>query len=177
MYYRVAIQGEAGPTWQWKSTVLSDLSSLLRFLRLYSALPQDHLLVCSSCSRKGLQEQIEQENQGLASQAVTAAHFLHERRIQLPAEARRPAARQEGTSPGRVATAMLCQEPVRVSGGGGSALESTSVSTLQRRREELENGSGGDHDVPYRLSLPFALPPVLAWMTLLARVHRGELQP
>jgi len=39
MYYRVAIQVDAGPAWQWKSTVLSSLSSLFRFLSLYSALP------------------------------------------------------------------------------------------------------------------------------------------
>jgi hypothetical protein len=45
MYYRVAIQVDAGPTWQWKSTVISSLESLFRFLRLYSALPQHRLLV------------------------------------------------------------------------------------------------------------------------------------
>lgn len=177
MYYRVAIQVDTGPTWLWKSTVLSELSTLFRFLRLYSALPQDHLLVCSSCSREGLQEQIEQENQGLASQAVTAAHFLQERRIQLPAEVRRAAEREGGTSPGRVCIAVLSQEPVGMSGRGGSVVQSRSISALERRREELESGSGDDHDVPYRFSLPFALPQVLAWMTLSARVHRGELQP
>jgi hypothetical protein len=91
MYYRVAIQADAGPTWQWKSTVISSLESLFRFLRLYSTLPQHRLLVCSSSSREGLQEQLEQENQGLASKAVTAAHFLHERRIHPPAEVRRTA--------------------------------------------------------------------------------------
>ena len=110
MYYRVAIQVDAVPTWQWKSTVLSQLSTLFRFLRLYSALPQGRLLVCSSPSREGLQEQLEQENQGLASKAVTAAHFLQERRIQLPAQMRR----QEGALLGRVATAVLSLEPVRV---------------------------------------------------------------
>lgn len=38
MYYRVAIQGDPSPTWQWKSTVLSELSAVFQFLRLYTAL-------------------------------------------------------------------------------------------------------------------------------------------
>lgn len=177
MYYRVAIQVDAGPTWQWKSTVISSLESLFRFLRLYSTLPLHCLLVCSSSSREGLQEQLEQENQGLASKAVTAAHFLHERRIHPPAEVRRPAEWKEGTSPARFPIAALSQEPVRGSGGGGSVLQSRSVSALERRREELESGPGGDHDLPYNFSLPLALPQVLAWMSLLAKVRRGEVLP
>ena len=52
-----------------------------------------------------------------------------------------------------------------------------SVSALERRREELESGPGGDHDLPYSFSLPLALPQVLAWMSLLAKVRRGEVLP
>jgi hypothetical protein len=177
MYYRVAIQVDAAPTWQWKSTVLSELSTVFRFLRLYAALPPHRLLVCFSPSHEGLQEQLEQENQGRASNAVTAAHFLQERRIQLPAQVRRPAERQEGTSPGRVAMAVLSQEPVRVGGMGGSTVQSRDMSSLERRRLELERGPGGDHDLPYRFSLPRSLPQVLAWMTLLAKVQRSKGQP
>jgi hypothetical protein len=177
MYDRVAIQGDAAPTWQWKSTVLNSLESLFRFLHLYRALPPHRLLVCSSSSREGLEEQLEQENQGLVSQAVTAEHFLQERGIQLPAEVQRPAAWQEATSLGRVTTALLSQEPVHVDDGGETVLLSSGVSAFERRREELESGSGGDHDLPYRFSLPHSVPQVLAWMTLLARVQRGEVQP
>jgi hypothetical protein len=50
MYYRVAIQVDAAPTWQWKSTVLSELSTLFHFLRLFGALPHDQLRVFSSPS-------------------------------------------------------------------------------------------------------------------------------
>lgn len=35
MYYRVAIQGDSPPLWQWKSTILSELSALFQFLRRY----------------------------------------------------------------------------------------------------------------------------------------------
>ena len=73
--------------------------------------------------------------------------------------------------------AMLSQEPVRVGGEGETILLSGGVNAFERRREELESGSGGDHDLPYSFSLPRSLPQVLAWMTLLARVQRGEVQP
>ncbi len=56
MYYRVAIQVDPLPTWQWRSTVLSSLHTLFQFLRLYRALPQDHLHVFSSSSREGMDE-------------------------------------------------------------------------------------------------------------------------
>src|SRR6266852_45487 len=87
MYYRVAIQRERGQrnrpqSWQWQSTVLSSLQTLFHFLRLYSALPQDHLRVFSSSSREGLEEQFMQENKGLGSASVTAAQFLQTRMIQ-----------------------------------------------------------------------------------------------
>jgi hypothetical protein len=64
MYYRVATRVDASATWQWKSTVLSSLETLVQFLRLYGALRLDHLRVFSSSSRNGLEEQLVQENTG-----------------------------------------------------------------------------------------------------------------
>jgi len=32
MYYRVAIQVDLSPTWQWRSTVLSSLDAVFQFL-------------------------------------------------------------------------------------------------------------------------------------------------
>jgi hypothetical protein len=184
MYYRVATQVDAAPTWQWKSTVLSELSTLFQFLRLLRALPQDHLRVFSSSERVGLAEQLEQENQGLASHSVTAAQFLRERMIHPQAAGVVPRfivgnslEREGGTSLERGSIAVISQPPVNERGGGESALESRGMSALERRREELESGPGGDHDLPYSFSLPISLPQVLAWMTLLVRVHRGELHP
>src|SRR5260370_41035854 len=83
MYYRVAIQVDAAPAWQWKSTVLSELSTLFHFLRLFGALRHDQLRVFSSSSREGLSEQLEQDNQGLASTSETAVQFLPQR-MRLP---------------------------------------------------------------------------------------------
>ena len=57
------------------------------------------------------------------------------------------------------------------------SLNEGSMHMLERRRMELELGPGGDHDVPYTFALPLSMPPVLAWMRLLAKVQHGELEP
>lgn len=176
MYYRVATQVDAAPTWQWKSTVLSSLETLFQFLRLFRALPQDQLRVFSSSSRENLVEQLEQENKRLASTSVTAAQFLQERMIRPPAAVWNTSACEGGTSLERGSIAVISQPPVNERGVGGSALESRGMHALEKRREELESGPGGDHDIPYSFSLPLALPQVLAWMNLLMRVQHGELQ-
>jgi hypothetical protein len=177
MYYRVAIQVKQQSTWQWKSTVLSSLDTLFRFLRLYSALPQDRLRVFSSSERVGLAEQLEQENQGQASTSVTAAQFLCERMLRPPTVVRSISEREGGTELQRGAIAVISQPAGNERGREGSVQGSRGRSALERRREELESGPGGDHDLPYSFSLPLSVPQVLAWMTLLARVQRGELHP
>ena len=182
MYYRLAIQQgrdhlEQPATWQWKSTALSSLESLFQVLRLYSALPQERLRVFSAPSREGLAEQLEQENQGLASTSVTAAQFLRERMLCPPTLRRSRSGREGGTERERGAIAVISHPAVNERSAEGSALESRGRSVLERRREELESGPGGDHDLPHRFSLPLSVPQVLAWMTLLARVQRGELYP
>jgi len=176
MYYRVAIQVDAAPTWQWQSTVLSSLQTVIQFLRIYRT-RQDHMRVFSSSSREGLAEQLEQENQGLSSPSVTAAHFLRERMLCPPTVGRSISKREGGTQLQRGAIAVIGQPAAKERGGEGSVLQSRAMNALQRRREELESGPGGDHDLPYSFSWPRSVPQVLAWMTLLARVQRGELHP
>jgi hypothetical protein len=84
MYDRVAIQVKSSPRWQWKSTVLSERSTLFQLLRLHRALPQDHLRVFSCSSQEGLKEQFTQENSGRGSTSVTAAHLLQDRMLYSP---------------------------------------------------------------------------------------------
>jgi len=50
--------------------------------------------------------------------------------------------------------------------------DESSRSPLEKRREELERGAGGDHDLPYRFMLPTWLPQVLAWVKLLQGYRR-----
>ncbi len=177
MYYRVATQMDAAPTWQWKSSVLSELSTLFQFLRLFGALPHHQLRIFSSSSRQGLEEQLEQENNGLASRSVTAAQSLRERMIQPPAEMQRTSERERGTSLTRVPIAGISLQPVNEPGSEGCAVGTRSMSALERRREELERGPGADRDLPYQFSLPLSLSQALVWARLLAQVRCGALQP
>jgi hypothetical protein len=182
MYYRVAIrrqgdQRDRPPTWQWKSTVLSSLQTLFQFLRLYGALPQDRLRIFSSSSRESLEEQLAQENQGLSSSSVTAAQFLLERMIRSPVVTRGMSSCTARWHEETASIAVSTKTQLNESGRVAHTLDEGSMSRLSRKRLELELGPGGDHDVPYSFAKAPSLPQVLAWMRLLAKVHRGEIQP
>ncbi|HZU66168.1 MAG TPA: hypothetical protein VFA09_02720 [Ktedonobacteraceae bacterium] len=176
MYYRVAIQLDTTAPWQWKSTVLSSLQYLFHFLRLFRGLPLDQLRVFSCSTREGLQEQLEQENQGGGSPSVTAAHFLQARLIEFPHESGAMPQREARAWQQMAAIAVAAHPDVSESRRYVNDLVARSMSSLERRRLELELGPGGDHDVPYRLVLPASMLQALAWMRLLARFQRGDLQ-
>jgi hypothetical protein len=166
MYYRVAIQADASPTWQWKSTKLSSLNILLQWLQYYRMLSRDRLRIFSSSSQEELNEQLERENQGLGSNSVPAIQFLQERRI-APQGAGYEVSTGETRANGHMASIA---DVTRQSQGVSIA------SPLDKRREELERGAGGDHDLPYQFTLPISTPQVLAWLKLQVRIQQGDLQ-
>jgi hypothetical protein len=129
MYYRVAIQVDASPAWQWKSTTLSSLNALFQLLRRYGNLSQDHLRVFSSSSREEMDEQLVRENNGLTSHSVTAAQFMQEQMI----------GSQQGTS-----FAVAARPSLNESGSGTDALDERQSSSPASRRAVLERGVGGD---------------------------------
>jgi hypothetical protein len=71
---------------------------------------------------------------------------------------------------------MSFAEPNK-SGTSAYALDTRSIRVLESWREELERGSGGNHDLPYTFAFPATSQQALAWIKLLAKVHIGELQP
>jgi hypothetical protein len=166
MYYRVAIQVDALPTWKWKSTPLSSLNIVIRWLQYYRVLPLDRLRIFSSREREELTEQLLRENQGLGSSAVPARQFLQERRI-APQVVGYEASTCETRANERIAHVVAVTKP---------SPNESSVSPLDKRREEFERGVGGDHDLPYRFTLPISTPQALAWLKLQVRVQRGDLQ-
>ena len=182
MYYRVAIQRQGDhlnqpPSWRWKSTALSSLQALFHLLRLYSPLPQDRLRVFSSSSRESLEEQLAQENWGHKSASVTAAQFLRERMICSPQVTWRTSEREGGSYQVRVSTAVATQPSLNESCKGFTTLDRGGLSALERRRLELESGSGGDHDLPYWFTGPSSLPQAIAWLKQLVKVQDGEWHP
>ncbi len=172
MLYRVAIQVDApSPTWQWKSTALGSLSALFGFLRLFRAIPQDRLRIFTGASKEELSEQIAQENRGLGSRSVTAGEFL--KALSLRPKDPPGEARADDVGHARAAASRQTLERPEA----GAVFFGKVVSALERRREALEDGMGGDHDQPYSFGLPSSTQQVLAWVRLLARVQRGELRP
>jgi hypothetical protein len=130
--------------------------------------------VFSSPTREGLQEQLRQENSGGGSPSVTAAHFLHQHLLLSRGETSAGEAREhEATTAIAVSTTARLDESATTA----HVLGERSMDSLERKRLAHEHGAGGDHDLPYHFALPLFLPQVLAWMTLLSRVQRGEVEP
>lgn len=161
MYYRVAFQMDAQPSWKWQSTALSSPNIVFQWLQFYRAFPQERLRIFSSPSREELNEQLARENQGLASTSVPATQFLQKRGI-----APRGAVRETGAG-----GAYAHERTPSIAAQTSPTLDERGMSPLDKRREELERGAGGDHDLPYRFTLPIVMPQVLAWVKLLARVE------
>ena len=177
MYYRIAFQAEQAPTWTWKSTALTELATVFGFLRLYRALPPHRLRVFSSPAKEDLNEQLARENEEGASQSVTAAQFLQERKIHLWAIPEEKSACAVGERLAMVSVAESRHRSFHESHAREGSLDEWRTSALEHRRGELERGSGGDHDLPYRFTRPSSMPQVLAWMKLLVRVQDGTLLP
>jgi hypothetical protein len=175
MLYRVAIQTiTVPPIWQWKSTPLSSLDAVLRFLRQYRAIRQDRLRVFSSASRQDLDEQFKLEQEAMGTYSVTAEQFLCERRI------------SSGGATGGTSEQKTQHNQMAVSGGailsrsanGNSKRTATldSMDRLDYKRVELEQGAGGDHDLPYHFAFPPTWQQACSWTELLVQVQRGQLQ-
>jgi len=164
MYYRVAFQVDAQPPWKWQSTALSSPNIVLQWLQFYRAFPPERLRIFSSPERVELNEQLARENQGLASTSVPATQFLQKRGI-----APRGAVREAGAGGSRA-----YERTPSIAAKTSPTLNERGMSPLDKRREELERGAGGDHDLPYQFTLPIAMPQVLAWVKLLARVQPGD---
>ncbi len=175
MLYRVAIQtNTVPPSWQWKSTPLSSLDAVLRFLRLYRALPQDRLRVFSSASREGLDEQFRCEQGAMGMYSVTAAQFLRERLI-CSGDATVEALEQK-LQQNQKAVSSTVGRSLSVIESSKPTLTLDGKSILDCKRLELELGIGDDHDLPYHFAFPPTWSQASAWAELLVKVQRGELQ-
>ena len=118
-----------------------------------------------------------QENNEFISHSVTAAQFLQERMIHSVKMIQKVPEQEGGKCQETVSIAVCGKTWLNENGSAAHTLDEGNTSALERRRLELELGPGGDHDVAYSFALPASMPQVLAWIRLLARVHRGELQP
>jgi hypothetical protein len=176
IYYRVALKGDQSTTWRWISTVLTSLEALFGFLRLYNMIPRDRIRVFFSSSVESMDLMLARENKGLASNSITADQLLNGSGKISSAEMTRLES-ESGTreSMGMVVASIPREQPLNEK--SESSPPERNMSFLDMRRLESELGTPGDHDTPYKFTLPTSMPQALAWMKLLVKIHAGELEP
>lgn len=173
IYYRIAVQEHETSKWIWKSTILTSLVAVLHLLRIYNPIPSERIRVFSSTCSDELAEMLARENDGLVSGSRTAGEFLQERRLGV----------QDGAASSTIeklvqrSIAVAVDSSARDDGPASHVASTGSINLLDQRRLHIESGAGGDHDMPYRFSLPTSTPQVLAWTRLMSRVQAGEMQP
>ena len=174
IYYRVAIRTNETTDWRWKSTVVTSLEAILGLIKLYSCVPKDRIRVFFSSSVEAMNGMLARENEGLVSNSVTAEQFLSGKRVSpvemVRLESESGVHKDKVTVSTPAVTASAVNEK-RVSVNGAP------ISVLDMRRLEVEPGAPGDHDMPYKFSLPVSMPQTLAWLRLMLRVQSGELEP
>lgn len=173
IYYRLALQERQTSKWMWKSTVLTSLEAVFHLLRIYSPIPAERIRVFSSTCKEEMAEMLNRENNGVTSGSLTAGQFLQARGLQV----QNPSAQVTIEKTVRRPTAVAIDSSMREIHSTSYPAYASSISLLDQRRLQIELGSGGDHDTPYRFSLPVSTPQLLAWIRLLARMQTGEWQP
>ena len=192
IYFRVALWMDQSSLWKWKSTVLNTPGTLFHFLKIYDCVAKNRMRVFFASASEFMNEMLVRENNGLVSNSVTVEQFLRDgRRINVLEIKRLESELGLQTNKELVAktviTGQLGDERPPLPAGLNSELANTVISglplyywktqSLELLQEESGGSSGGDHDTPYTFTLPSSMRQVLAWTRLLARVHRGELEP
>jgi hypothetical protein len=201
IYYRLAIQDRQTTHWTWKTTAVTSVQAVSQLLSTYRMLPQDGLRVFTAASEEELSEMLKRHNTNLTSSSVTATQFLQENNLALPEQEQSasqqsisaPAAQQDASVAAwakarwdefvTTRAAQIAQQAATVNTSSSScqsiptpgAPSSSAMSVLQQKRLEIESGSGGDHDTPYRFALPISMKERLAWIHLQSRVQAGEV--
>ncbi|HLH62181.1 MAG TPA: hypothetical protein VKV20_10910 [Ktedonobacteraceae bacterium] len=174
IYYRVALRANETAHWQWKSTLLTSLESIMGLIKMLSSVPQERIRVFFSTSPEKLNEMLARENEGLTSNSMTAIQFLSGQRISrediVGLESEPYTHEKKDAIPASIAAAKAVNEH-------HINMNSAGISVLDIRRLEVEPGTPGDHDTHYRFSLPVSMPQTLAWLRLMLKVQSGELVP
>lgn len=175
MYYRVAIQTNSLPAWKWKSTVLSSLDILFQFLRLHHSIPANRLRIFTSPSQENMNEMLSRENEGFGDYSVTAEQFLRARHLHVWETGKPEPIQQEAHTTTEDKAPKSPQPSLPASGMTINHVPAFTSNPLDRKRQEIEFGPGGDHDCPYTFTLPQSIPEMLAWIKLLEKVQGSSI--
>ncbi|HEX6482576.1 MAG TPA: hypothetical protein VF043_27340 [Ktedonobacteraceae bacterium] len=174
IYYRVALRTNETAEWRWKSTAVTSVDAIMGLIKLYNCVPKDRIRVFFSSSVEIMNDMLARENEGLASNSVTAQQFVKGETISQADMARLEF--ESGPHENKVAVPAPVVAASAVNGERGN-MSGAAISVLDMRRLEVEPGTPGDHDTPYKFSLPSSMPQKLAWLRLMLRVQSGDLEP
>lgn len=174
IYYRIAVHTKHTPTWRWMTTKLTSLQAVLNYLQIYRCPASAQLRIFIASSVEALEGMLAAENRGDASFSVTPEHLLSSGQSQALEEAQTA---DETQASARQQTVTLIANSKTLNEPEAPAMPMGSIPLLEARRLELELGTGGDHDQPYQFAFPRRLPETCAWMRLMAKVQRGDLEP
>ena len=173
-YYRIAVQTKQSTTWRWMTTKLTSLQAVLTYLQIYRCPAHVHLRIFFATSVEALEEMLAIENRGDASFSVTPEQLLSEPQRQELTEAKTAV---EALAPNHQRILTTTDNTSNEPDASTIPLAVGGSTTLEARRLELELGAGDDHDCPYIFAFPRALPEICAWILLLKKVQRGDLEP
>src|SRR5215467_11818048 len=80
MLYRVALQKVPSGLWRWESPVITSVDVLFQILEKYRSIPRSHLRVFFASSVECLDQMLDREMKGLASDSIHVDHLLQGRR-------------------------------------------------------------------------------------------------
>jgi hypothetical protein len=157
--------------------------------------------VFSASSKEDLNEQLRRQNSNQTINSVTATQFLQSRKMAVRERAQNTTTQLNSSEADQpvesvaawakdlwdkhtaMGTAQVAQQapavvtfsPLPDSLTRTGVPPSLGMSLLNTKRLELELGNGGDHDTPYRFTLPISIKEQLDWAHLQARVQAWEL--
>ena len=172
IYYRIAVHTKHMPTWRWMTTKLTSLHAVLNFLQTYRCPAHAHLRIFFACSIEALDDMLAAENRGDASFSVTPEHLLSGGQTL----ANEPTARGLALAQQRTLTTTASVDALHEPEAPVMPLAESTSTALEARRLEMELGTGGDHNQPYRFAFPPTLPETCAWMRLRKQVQCGNLE-
>ncbi len=171
IYYRVAFRGEHSPDWQWQSTVLISLNNLFAFLKAYSVFPKDWTRVFFASRPLLLDQMLSRENAGLVSNSIQADLLLCGKQKINQLEMQR--LETELLVPENKGGVALNSRPAHIR----HSVETLKVGSISTDFPAQERGPEDDREIPYHFTVADQWPQAFAWIKLLAKVHRGELEP
>ncbi len=167
-YYRIAIHTKHTPAWRWMTTKLTSLHAVLAALQTYRCSPAyAQLRVFFASSVEALEDLLAVENLGDASFSVTREQLLSGGQMQAQREGLAVVSQQTRTTTAGITVSNTV-------GAQAMPLFAGGITPWEVRRVAMEQGTGGDHDQPYRFAFPQTLSETRAWLRLRAEAQSNE---